>query len=61
MIRKVYMIEGFNKKYDVVMRRYAANMKTAEKIAKPYGDYAVIRHVPKNEWIYVNPDDVERL
>lgn len=62
MLRKIYMVEAFSEDGDLLMRRYAANMKTAERIAKPYGDMAVIRLTNKNtEWQWINSKDVERL
>lgn len=66
--RVIYMVEVFDtngKTSDdvLVARRYAANMKTANKIARQYKDYeVVIRRTNKNsEWAWINPADVERM
>lgn len=68
MLRVIYMVEVFDENGAtaddmLIARRYAANMKTAEKIAKQYKGYeAVIRRTNKNrEWAWINPADVERL
>lgn len=61
MFRKIYMIEAFTKDGRLKIRRYAANMKTAKHIAKPYGNLAVIRLTSKAEWEWINQNDVERL
>ena len=68
MLRVIYMVEVFDENGAtaddmLIARRYAANMKTAEKIAKQYkGNEVVIRKTSKNgEWAWINPADVERL
>lgn len=58
MIRKIYQIQCFTPEGDLVFRRYAANLKTARKIAREPG--ADIRLLAKNEWYNVHPDWVER-
>lgn len=60
-MRKIYMIEAFSETGDLLMRRFAANKKTAERIAKPYGEKAVVRLTQKAEWEWINKADVERL
>lgn len=59
MLRVIYMIEVFNYDGELIDRRFARNMKTAEKIAKQYGDLADIRCLNKNEWSMINPEWVE--
>ena len=67
MFRVIYMIEVFDTNANaddvLIARRYAANMKTADKIAKQYkGNEVVIRKTSKNgEWAWINQADVERL
>lgn len=61
MFRKIYMIEAYSKDGDHLMTRFAANMRTAERIAKPYGDLADIRLTGKDEWAWINPQDIERI
>lgn len=63
MIRVIYKVEAFNvngKTSDdvLVARRFARNMKTAERIAKEYDD-AVIYKLFKDEMKWVNPKDIE--
>lgn len=59
MIRKIYMIEVISIDGELVARRFARNKKTAERIAKQYGDEAEIRLLCKDEMEYVNKKDVE--
>lgn len=61
MIRKIYMIEVISTEGELIARRFAANKKTAERIAKHYGDDAEIRPMLKSEWHYINIKGVERL
>lgn len=63
MIRVIYRVEGFDingKTSDdvLVARRFARNMKTAERIAKEY-DNSVIHKLFKDEMKWVNPKDIE--
>lgn len=60
MIRKIYMIEVISAEGDLIARRYAANKRTAEKIAKPYGEYADVRSVRKDDWCWIDSRWVER-
>lgn len=55
------MIEVISTEGELIARRFAANKKTAERIAKHYGDDAEIRPMLKSEWHYINIKDVERL
>lgn len=62
MIRKIYMVEAYTDDGELRIRRYAANKRTAERIAKPYGESAVIRLTSKTtEWAWIDKRDVERL
>ena len=69
MFRVIYRIEVFDPEGAtpddiLVARRYAANMRTAEKIAKEYekmGLETVIGRASKRERGYIDPADVERL
>ena len=59
MFRKIYCVAAFSPEGELLMRRYAANMKTAKRIAKQYSD-SVIRLTNKSEWDWINKNDVER-
>ena len=59
MFRKIYCVAAFSSEGELLMRRYAANMKTAKRIAKRYRD-SVIRLTNKSEWDWINKNDVER-
>lgn len=61
MFRVIYIIEAYSDAGELLARRYAANMRTAKKIAKPYGAAAVIRRTAKNEWYNINRREIERL
>lgn len=69
MFRVIYRIEVFDPEGAtpddiLVARRYAANMRTAEKIAKGYEKLdleAVIGRESKRNIGFINPEDVERL
>ena len=54
MIRKIYMIEVISTEGELIARRFAANKKTAEHIAKHYGNDAEIRPLFKDEYDNVN-------
>lgn len=61
--RKIFMVEVYSNEGDLVERRYAANMRTAERIArenKEHKDGIIIRLLGKDEHDFVNPDWVER-
>jgi len=59
MLRTVYMIEVFSNDGELIIRDFARNKKTAEKIAKPYfNDESVIRKLQKTELAYINPNDI---
>ena len=66
--RVIYIIEAFDPEGAtpddiLVARRFAANKRTAEKIAKRYEKLdleTVIRKATKREWGFINPADVER-
>ena len=67
MIRVIYRVEAFNvngKTSDdvLVARRFAANMKTVNKIKTEYKGYEiVVRRTHKNEHSLINPKEVERM
>lgn len=68
MFRVVYMIEVFDPEGAtpddiLVARRFAANKRTAEKIAKRYEKLDLetkIRKASKREWGFIDPADIER-
>lgn len=68
MFRVVYRIEVFDSEGAtpddiLVARRFAANKRTAEKIAKRYEKLDLetkIRKASKREWGFINPADIER-
>ena len=54
--RCIYVIESFSNDGELLMRRFARNKRTAEKVA-PKG--AEIRKLQKCEHHWVNPADIE--
>lgn len=61
MLRKIFAVTAYTTDGEFLMQKYAANKRTAEKIAKPYHDHAVIREMPKPEWYFIDHSWVERL
>ena len=66
--RVIYMVEVFQDADTaddmLVARRFAANKKTADKIAKKYDNEeyeTVVRKLHDNEREWVKPADVERM
>ena len=64
--RVIYLIEVYRDAETaddmVVARRFAANKRTADRIARKYKDVSVsVRKLHKNERAWVSPLDVERL
>jgi hypothetical protein len=58
--RCIYIIESFTVDGELVMRRFARNKRTAEKIARQCKrGIPFVRKVQKREHIYINPADVE--
>ena len=67
MFRVIYMVEAFDLNGEtsddvLVARRFAANMKTVNKIKTEYKGYEiVVRRTHKNEHSLINPKEVERM
>ena len=67
MFRVIYMVEVFDINGEtaddvLVARRFAANMKTVNKIKTEYKGYEiVVRKTQKNEHNLINPKEVERM
>ena len=61
--RVVYMLESVTDDGDLVYRLFAANKRTAEKIARNHANSPapVIRKLSKSEQYWINPADVDRL
>lgn len=59
MLRVVYEVAKYNIYGKLEGRRFAANKKTAKKIAKEMGTELIIWHSAKDAW--VDPKEVERL
>ena len=66
MFRVNYMVEVFDINGEtaddvLVARRFAANMKTVNKIEKEYKGYnIVVRNMPKREWGFIT-GAIERM
>ena len=58
--RTIYIVEAITKDGELVMRRFARNKKTAEKIARKCKKAdSVIRKLQNREHNWINPEDVE--
>lgn len=60
--RTIYIIEGITDDGTLAYRLYAANRRTAERLArKQHTAPTMLRKLSKGEHTYVNPEWVERL
>lgn len=58
--RCIYIIESYTNTGDLMVRRFARNRRTADKIANLCNaDEVTVRKAQKAEHYYINPSDVE--
>ena len=58
--KTIYMVEGYAEIGLLVMRRFARNKKTAERIANNYPNLeTLVRKLRKSEHQFVDPNAVE--
>ena len=58
--RTIYIVEAITRDGELVMRRFARNKKTAEKIARQCKKAdSIIRKLKNDDHKWINPEDVE--